>query len=670
MTCAAADCMLRSLIMKYFLADHLTAPWVRRATAMWLGLWVGLALAAPPMTGQDWLVIKHEPADPLNAPLWSGQPDKLLSQLPPSVGVLVFQPHQTATPGAIPGPWTASQRLTDWKTLPEAVRAGLSRFGHDLREVSVFPAVVSPFRAVGDSGIGKPLPAGSRLSLPVISWGNDACGSQPAPHAALGAAVLIRRGGCPYVDKVQAAKRAGARAVLIVNNAQALNRVAGPCTDCDELVLAALPQAQGEALIAAADKAASAGQVLQVTLQGQRALASALRVGRDGRVQEVGYIPYPFNHLLDQPLDPFFQLALEARHLDHESRQLHQLQEQEVRAQVQVVEVLTHALARDPQWSGQRISARVALPTALLASERLWWDLTLACEGSLKSQCPPWDYITQMFLCQDPLAERCEDEVGRWITPYWSGGRWVHETTALLARLRLAAQRAPQDAQGRALLRFEFHSIQPYRVTARLRFASGRPPSPMASSNPASLIPVDARRLPFPGGAMNDGAYAQRQGVASVRIPAGVGRVELAALLSGHGFADDDKCAEFCDTVHHFEVQGSTPRQVSQPVAGTPMGCLDQVGDGVVPNQGGTWVYGRNGWCPGAPVPLTVLDISNEVAQARKRAGLDPQAEVSLTLRYWATVKGKDHAPGRSREGRDGDARLDVTSYIVFYGVP
>lgn len=653
--------------MKYFLSHRLKTLGVCWGVAWWLSCWACLAGAAPPLAGQDWLVIKYEPADPLNAPLWSGQPQKLLSALPRSVGVLVFAPQGSTTAQPIAGPWTEIQRVPDWRALPDSVRDGLSRFGHDLREVSVEPAVLPPFRAVGDSGIGQPLPEGSRISLPVVSWGNDACGTQPPPRAAAGAAVLIRRGGCPFVDKLQAAKRAGARAVLIVNNAQAINRVAGPCTDCQSLVLAALPRAEGEALIAAAEAAAAAGHTLQVNLQGQRALASAIRVGRDGRVQEVGYIPYPFNHLLDQPLDPFFQLALEARHLEFESQQLDQMKAQEASAQVQVIEVFNNVLARDPTWSGQRVSARVALPQALLRSERLWWDLALSCEGVLKSQCPPWDYIAQMFLCQDPMAERCEDEVGRWITPYWSGGRWVHDTTALLARLRLAAERAPQDSQGRPLVRFEFHSIQPYRVSARLRFAP--------VSNPHRVdrrlqIPIEAQRLPFPGGLMTDGGYGQRQGVSSIRVPAGVVRVELAALLSGHGFADDDKCAEFCNTVHHFEVHGNAPRTVSQPAAGTEMGCLEQVAHGVVPNQGGTWVYGRNGWCPGAAVPLTMIDISDEVAHARRVARVGPDAEVTLSLRYWATVNGKDHAPKRSREGRESDARLDVTSYVVFYGSP
>ena len=50
------------------------------------------------------------------------------------------------------------------------------------------------------------------------------------------------------------------------------------------------------------------------------------------------------------------------------------------------------------------------------------------------------------------------------------------------------------------------------------------------------------------------------------------------------------------------------------PSVGDTYGCADQVSDGVVPNQYGTWVYGRGGWCPGLQVDKWVVDITESVA--------------------------------------------------------
>lgn len=635
---------------------------LRIGTLLLCALGVLDCLAAPALEGKDWLLIKHEPTDPLNTALWEGDPRQLLSALPQSVGVLVFQPETAASAPPAPGPWSEAQRIRA-SELPPAIRHTLDTFGYDLREVAVSPPVVPDFRAVGDSGIGKVLAPGTSVAFALAYWGNDACRQQAPQYDVAGSAVLIRRGGCPFVEKVQAAKRAGAQAVLIVNNLQPINRVAGPCNDCKDMVLAAIPQVAGEALIAATSSPTAQAQPITIELRGARAMASALRISRQGSVQEAGYIPYPFNHLLDQPLDPFYQLALEAVDLDYQSRQTAMLRHQTVAEGHKSIPVFDGVLAKDPDWTGQRIGTLVAVPEDFLSASQLWWDLTLECEGVLKSQCPPWDYIANMYLCQDAQAARCEDEVGRWITPYWSGGRWVAETTALLGRMRRAAQTAARDAQGRALLRFEFHSIQPYRVRAALRYAPA-----IAQSE----VPLDALRLPFAGGDMHDGRFAQRQGTATLRIPAGVHTAHFAALLSGHGFADDDKCAEFCNTVHHLEIEGAGSHQWGQAQAGSATGCLEQVGSGVVPNQGGTWVYGRNGWCPGNAVPLTVVDLSADVAALREALGhaQDAAPEIMITLRYRATVNGKDHAPGLSADGRASDARLDVSSYLVFYGKP
>lgn len=39
------------------------------------------------------------------------------------------------------------------------------------------------------------------------------------------------------------------------------------------------------------------------------------------------------------------------------------------------------------------------------------------------------------------------------------------------------------------------------------------------------------------------------------------------------------------------------------------LGCAETVADGTTPNQYGTWIYGRAGWCPGSAVVLRTFGI-------------------------------------------------------------
>jgi len=40
---------------------------------------------------------------------------------------------------------------------------------------------------------------------------------------------------------------------------------------------------------------------------------------------------------------------------------------------------------------------------------------------------------------------------------------------------------------------------------------------------------------------------------------------------------------------------------------------MAEVDQGTVPNQYGTWWYGRSGWCPGREVPLVSQDVTSLV---------------------------------------------------------
>jgi hypothetical protein len=132
--------------------------------------------------------------------------------------------------------------------------------------------------------------------------------------------------------------------------------------------------------------------------------------------------------------------------------------------------------------------------------------------------------------------------------------------------------------------------------------------------------------------------------------------VELVAITSGHGFgADTENCAEFCNHQHRYTVAGQSWMQ-EFPMAGDALGCADQVAEGTVPNQAGTWPFGRGGWCPGKEVDPWVVDITDAV---------DLTGENTIT--YEGLFEGAPFVPDYNVANSTGfPGRIDLASYLVY----
>ena len=133
------------------------------------------------------------------------------------------------------------------------------------------------------------------------------------------------------------------------------------------------------------------------------------------------------------------------------------------------------------------------------------------------------------------------------------------------------------------------------------------------------------------------------------RIPAETERVKLVATISGHG-SDNNGCAEFCVTSHHFIVNGHSNDRVFKNAA-TAMGCANRVSEGAVPNEHGTWLYGRDGWCCGMDVVPWVVDITDQVEIGGREN----------KVRYVGLFNGK--APNPTRD----PGSIELRSYLVYY---
>ncbi len=290
-----------------------------------------------------------------------------------------------------------------------------------------------------------------------------------------------------------------------------------------------------------------------------------------------------------------------------------------------VVPLFTGELVRDATWSGQRTYVDIDLPNAaaMAGYDTVTLDLHLGCQGGDEyGECPAWDYIVHLYLCDEGDPTQCTTEFGRWITTYHREGRWVHDVSGLLPLI-----------SGGGTRRFAFYSQQPYHVTLDLRL----------SNQGKTSRPAESHYL-FSGGTFN-ATYNDSFMPVDVAIPADAVKVELATVITGHGMESPGNCAEFCNTTHHFTVNSTEHSLDFAPWIHSQTGCMDQVDQGTVPNQYGTWWYGRSGWCPGKEVQMVMTDITADVT---------PDATATIT--YHGYYLGGDYT---------GSANIRMTSWLV-----
>ncbi len=228
----------------------------------------------------------------------------------------------------------------------------------------------------------------------------------------------------------------------------------------------------------------------------------------------------------------------------------------------------------------------------------------------------------------DDLSCACDTELGRWITTYHREGRWVHDVSPLLPLLKDGGAH-----------KFRFNTTGPYTLDVDLRFSdAGEDTRAEEISHLFSGCDLT--------GTCND-SYTEP---ATVEIPADATKVGLATVITGHGMSDPGNCAEFCDMDHIFTVNEASDEEVvvDFPDAGSTWGCLEQVAEGTVPNQYGTWWYGRGGWCPGKHVPVELHDIT---------ALVTPGEDASITYRV--------ERDGSDYQATSSWAHTDVAAWLV-----
>jgi len=273
-------------------------------------------------------------------------------------------------------------------------------------------------------------------------------------------------------------------------------------------------------------------------------------------------------------------------------------------------------------------------PTAVLQGfDRMWIDYGMECTDHNDANCPDWDTTTHFAVCSVEDTTSCT-EIGRWITTYKREGRWIVDASPALAHLQEGGLRT-----------FQIGGPGGNQYTVSLHLASSEEPA----GRPSELVPL------WTGGSFNEDYNANHPPI-TITVPDDVVKVELFAIISGHGWGiEAANCAEFCNHVHHWRVGEHEWIKNHLDDLGSP-GCIGKVDQGVVPNQYGTWPLGRAGWCPGWEVKPFIADLTE---------ALVPGEHV---LEYWALYGNQEYVPQPATFPNNSGfaAQINMNSWLVY----
>ena len=282
-------------------------------------------------------------------------------------------------------------------------------------------------------------------------------------------------------------------------------------------------------------------------------------------------------------------VANEARYYEYEARRQDRLDGEEG------VDIVT---AFSDEVLGLRAKRWVQFPSAARMAEydTLEIDLQMWCPDQVAQEagnCGAWDYLSHIYMRHQD-QKNAWFEVARFVTTYHRAGRYVVDATPLLSQMKQG---------GMFEVRYEISppwNPQAYLTEMDFRF----------SNRGVGHAPSEATTFLWGNKGFNS-AYNEGREPKQIAIPAGAKKVEIWAVISGHGGATNN-CAEFCNHQHEWTIGGQTYFHEHDTI-GNDTACVDAIDNGVVPNQSGTWWFGRGGWCPGQQVEPVVFDVTDVV---------------------------------------------------------
>ena len=257
--------------------------------------------------------------------------------------------------------------------------------------------------------------------------------------------------------------------------------------------------------------------------------------------------------------------------------------------------------------------------------------------------CHEWDYSQYMQICDEVgNASTCSTEFGYWITTYGREGRWLTDISPRLFEL--------VDG-GDHMFRYRGANGGWLNVSVYL-----------SNWDDDGLRPTGGE-LAFNGGSFR-GEYnneSQFKRLHDLQIPEGTERVEIYAVITGHGFGKDNaNCAEFCNHEHRYSMNGYVTQEDhamagNSTVSGDSEGCAKEMHNGAVANQLGSWPFGRAGWCAGQDVKPWIFDISGWVDW---NGGPN-------SLRYQGLYDGQNYIPQNEQSGANQNIHANI--WVIYY---
>ena len=251
--------------------------------------------------------------------------------------------------------------------------------------------------------------------------------------------------------------------------------------------------------------------------------------------------------------------------------------------------------------------------------------------------CHEWDYEANLRICERDNASACGTEYMRWITTYGREGKWLTDISPYLFML---------DNEDNRTFKYRGANKGDLTITFLL-------------SNWGSELRGQSADFAFTGGQF-DGSYNDLSKYTrdlNFTVPSWADKVELVSTITGHGFGkDNENCAEFCDHQHHYYLNGFTTYEW-HPIthSNTNEGCENEVRNGVVANQFGSWPFGRAGWCPGQDVKQWTFDITS---WSDMNGGVNH-------LTYRGLFNGQEYSP--SDGVGNGQRNIHAEIWVVYY---
>ncbi|KAJ8415938.1 hypothetical protein AAFF_G00404950 [Aldrovandia affinis] len=420
------------------------------------------------------------------------------------------------------------------------------------------------------------------------------------PSATVAAAVAwVAEGNCSFFTKVQNMANSKAAGVLVYaaigNPIQDMNCEGEDCST--PLSIPASMVHLEPCVVHALWKK----QLVNVSFQITPTPNFFFGIDQQGVLAEMGWFLYP----------TFRFMSWQAQWFDYSW----QLQER-LRRPAQVVTVFNNSVMQGEGGAIATVDLRAA---DMVDFDMLELDASLSCPGRRDETCAHWDHTVQLFVCCDHFSPHCNMELGRWITAFRRGsGHWLTDVSPLLPLLN----------NGKCTFTMKTVSwAMPWVTSLYLRFSS----SNHSVRHSDKLYPFKLMSL-YNGGTF-DKDYNKGYQPVKFTVPASTKEVEVYAVITGHG-SDENGCGEFCVTSHHFLINGVFDNSRIFDSAGSALGCAARVGEGAVPNEHGTWLYGRGGWCDGLQVNPWRIDISSQLNMTG-----------SNTILYFGLYEGHDPNP-------------------------